>query len=78
MQKIDAAKDAGDSETIHRLIHTIKGTAGLLGATSLSMAAREAENALYEEKAIKNLNNEFKKVMEEITEFLSSRAMSTN
>jgi signal transduction histidine kinase/DNA-binding response OmpR family regulator/ABC-type amino acid transport substrate-binding protein len=78
MQKIDAAKNAGDSETVHRLIHTIKGTAGLLGATSLSMAAKEAERALYEEKAIKKMNNEFKKVMEEITEFLSSQATSTN
>ncbi|MDR1902102.1 MAG: response regulator [Treponema sp.] len=74
MQKIETARNTGDSETLHRLIHTIKGTAGLLGAKSLSTAARDTEKTLYEEKAVEKMEIEFKKVMEELAEFLPESA----
>jgi PAS domain S-box-containing protein len=70
IQKIETAVDAGDSEMVHRLIHTIKGTAGLLGAASLSTAAVDAEKALYDEPSIERLKIEFKRVLDELAEFL--------
>ncbi|MDR2093956.1 MAG: transporter substrate-binding domain-containing protein [Treponema sp.] len=74
MRKIKAAGDAGDSELVRRLIHTIKGTAGLIGATRLSMAARDVEKDLYDEKTVENMHIEFNKVIDELAELLSLQA----
>ncbi|MDR1930376.1 MAG: response regulator [Treponema sp.] len=44
--KIRSALDAGDRKTAHRLAHTLKSTAGLIGAQALRSAALALENAL--------------------------------
>ena len=42
-REIEEAMDAGDIQLAHRMAHTLKGTAGLLGLVSLQYAAREVE-----------------------------------
>jgi diguanylate cyclase (GGDEF)-like protein len=48
--KIRAALAAEDTELAHRLAHTLKGTAGLIGAEKLSRAALLVEEALRENR----------------------------
>jgi len=49
VEEITAALDGGDRKTAHREAHTLKGLAGMLGATGLQETARELETALKEE-----------------------------
>lgn len=49
--QIEAALVAGDTATAHLLAHSIKGTAGNLGALELSGAASELEKAIRENRA---------------------------
>ncbi len=50
-EDIEKAIDAGDTETAIHLAHTIKGTAGNIGAEKLHMAAGELETAFRVEQA---------------------------
>jgi HPt (histidine-containing phosphotransfer) domain-containing protein len=45
-QKIITAIESGDIILAHRLTHTLKSNAGLIGKTALQKAAQEAENLL--------------------------------
>jgi CheY-like chemotaxis protein len=48
--EITKAIDEGDIKLAHRLVHTLKGNAGILGKTRLQKAAQNAENLLINEK----------------------------
>ena len=50
LAKLNEAIGGGDFTAAHRLVHTLKGLAGLIGATGLAQAAFEAESALEGEK----------------------------
>lgn len=49
---INQAHDTDDQETVHRLIHTLKGVAGNIGAITLQNAAQELEKEFIKDKAI--------------------------
>jgi CheY-like chemotaxis protein len=49
-QKIKNALEGGDLSLAHRLAHTLKSTAGLLGASRIRHASSEIEKALAEER----------------------------
>ncbi len=46
-QRAQDALDAGDRDTLHRLVHTAKGVAGNIGLTDLAAAALALEDALH-------------------------------
>ncbi|MCL2077368.1 MAG: PAS domain S-box protein [Oscillospiraceae bacterium] len=51
IEKIESAVKDGDFKIAHRLSHTLKGLATLIGANALSEAARELEKSFIEGKA---------------------------
>jgi PAS domain S-box-containing protein len=71
-QRISAALEAGDVSLGHRLAHSLKSTAGLIGANRLRRTAFEIERALTEENIINarrqlpNLEFEISAVMKEL------------
>jgi PAS domain S-box-containing protein len=59
-ENIGAALDTGDLPRAHRLAHTLKSTAGLIGAARLRRIAFEIEKSLAEERittAVKQMGN---------------------
>jgi HPt (histidine-containing phosphotransfer) domain-containing protein len=74
--KIAEAVAAGDMKLAHRLAHTLKGSAGLIGKTGLRNAASEVEALLREgtisvwENKMSNLKNELTIVLEELKQAL--------
>jgi CheY-like chemotaxis protein len=70
--EISDAIASGDTKLAHRLAHSLKGSAGLIGKTGLKNAADEIEmllknglDSIWESK-MKTLNNELTPVLEEI------------
>jgi HPt (histidine-containing phosphotransfer) domain-containing protein len=69
LEKIKAALDAGDFQGAHRLVHTLKSTANLIGAKILGSAALVIENTVKTHNAIpaedlwNTLEKEFDAVM---------------
>ncbi|MDR0877594.1 MAG: Hpt domain-containing protein, partial [Treponema sp.] len=55
-EKIKNALEGGDITTAHRLAHTLKSAAGLLGAEKVRRPAGEIEDALADSGGEKNLN----------------------
>jgi len=49
---ITQALNSGDTETAHRLAHTIKSSAALIGENALSKIAKSAEDSLRDEKTL--------------------------
>ena len=74
--EITDAVAAGDTKLAHRLAHTLKGSAGLIGKTELKNAAAEVEALLKDdassilERRMNTLNAEMVKVIEELKPFL--------
>lgn len=71
IRAIKQALDAGDTKTAHRLAHSIKSSAGLIGEHTLVQIAQDAEDSLRDEKAVteaqlSDLENEFTLVLENI------------
>jgi CheY-like chemotaxis protein len=70
--EIEEAVAAGDTKLAHRLAHTLKGNAGMLGKTGLRAAAFEVESLLKDgidsvwENKMNILKTELKLVLEEI------------
>ena len=70
-KKISKALEDGDKKTAHFLVHTLKGTAGLIGETKLSRIAAETE-VLFASDAewkstVEKLSNELETVLEKIS-----------
>jgi len=62
---IDSYKQAihkGDLETAERLVHTLKGTAGNIGAFGIQQAALELQNAFRNKSSKKTLNALYKEL----------------
>jgi HPt (histidine-containing phosphotransfer) domain-containing protein len=74
--EISAAVSAGDTKLAHRLAHSLKGNAGMIGKTDLERAAREVEKLLKEdaalilERALTVLNTELIPVLNELQPLL--------
>ncbi|MDR2542558.1 MAG: response regulator [Treponema sp.] len=70
--EIIKAVAAGDLKLAHRLAHTLKGNAGMIGKIALKNAASEIETMLRDglasiwENKMKTLNNELKSVIEDL------------
>jgi HPt (histidine-containing phosphotransfer) domain-containing protein len=45
LQRLDAAVEAGDFEGVKRIAHSIKGSAGNIGARALHIVCRQVEEA---------------------------------
>ncbi|MDR1903270.1 MAG: response regulator [Treponema sp.] len=91
MQKIKSVLDTGDFATARRIAHTLKSTAALIGAGTLSEAAKLVENILTEKETkpalgyINKLEIEFDAVIKELSAIpqpvrmlASGRALDTN
>jgi CheY-like chemotaxis protein len=78
--EIARAVVAGDITLAHRLAHTIKSNAGLIGKTRLQKAAAEVESALKNGKSLEADMNifqyELNKVLDELKPFLDEAAAS--
>jgi HPt (histidine-containing phosphotransfer) domain-containing protein len=74
--KIKEAIAAGDITLAHRLAHTLKSSAGLIGKAELQKAAAEAESSLkngistVSDTKMNTLKNELVKVLDELRPFL--------
>jgi signal transduction histidine kinase/DNA-binding response OmpR family regulator len=72
LAKIDGALKEGDFKSAHRIAHTLKSTASLIGAKRLELAAREAEKELSAHDAVpspecmENLKNAFEATFREL------------
>ena len=65
--EIAEAAAAGDIKLAHRLAHTLKGNAGLIGKTGLQSAAEEVEELLKEGGAISVWGDKMKLLKSELT-----------
>jgi len=80
---ISDALEAGDAKLAHRLAHTLKGVAGLVGMTSLSRAALVVEQSLSSGKQellsgqLTTLEKELNTALEELTLVMNSHADNT-
>jgi HPt (histidine-containing phosphotransfer) domain-containing protein len=78
--EIEKAAAAGDMTVAHRLAHTLKGNAGMLGKADLKNAALEVEALLRDdantvwEKKMKALKIELTRVFEEFKELIDESA----
>ncbi len=54
MQEIETALEKGDIKTIGRIMHSIKGAAGSIGATNIESASEKIESQILENNAGKN------------------------
>ncbi|MCL2216412.1 MAG: ATP-binding protein [Defluviitaleaceae bacterium] len=64
------ALETGDVKTAHRLAHTLKSSAGLIGENTLAQIAKAVENSLAEGKMpdqLSDLENELNRVLEGIS-----------
>jgi CheY-like chemotaxis protein len=72
LNEISAAVAAGDTKLAHRLAHTLKGSAGLIGKTDLQRAAADVEALLKDgiasvwENKMKHLETELTLVLNEL------------
>jgi CheY-like chemotaxis protein len=79
-EEIEAAAAAGDTKLAHRLVHTLKGNAGLIGKAGLKEAAFEVEALLKDgtdsiwDNRMSNLKNELVLVFEELKPLLEDSA----
>ncbi|MDR2531273.1 MAG: PAS domain S-box protein [Oscillospiraceae bacterium] len=75
--EIAKAVEEGDTKLAHRLAHTLKGNAGMIGKTDLQKAAAEVENLLKEgvasiwENKMNLLESELEQVLNELRPLLS-------
>jgi CheY-like chemotaxis protein len=68
-KKIDDALKTGDIKLAHRLVHTLKSTAGLVGMNKLSEAARVIEHSLSHndtEQVVSSLENQMRTLEQEL------------
>jgi len=77
--EITKAIDSGDMELAHRLAHSLKGNAGQIGKTSLSIAAAVVEaqlkeEAMPEEEQMRSLESEITAVLDELKPLLTGSA----
>ncbi|MDR3000418.1 MAG: response regulator [Fibromonadaceae bacterium] len=77
-QRLSKALKEKDTELAHRIVHTLKGLAGLLGKNLLRDIAYGIENSLQQEKTItveemQKLEIELNLVMNELTQLLKER-----
>jgi HPt (histidine-containing phosphotransfer) domain-containing protein len=47
LSRLDAARNAHDDKTVHRLAHTLKGFAGMCGAVSVAKTCGELERSAF-------------------------------
>jgi HPt (histidine-containing phosphotransfer) domain-containing protein len=77
---ISDALETGDVKLAHRLAHTLKGVAGLVGMTTLVEAARIVEQSLAEGKTelldeqMDDLRHELKAALDELTPMMNTHA----
>jgi HPt (histidine-containing phosphotransfer) domain-containing protein len=77
---ISDALEAGDLKLAHRLAHTLKGVAGLVGMTTLVEAARIVEQSLAAGKTeslneqMIDLGHELKAALDELTPMMNNHA----
>jgi len=75
---INDALKSGDMKLAHRLTHTLKGVAALVGQTKLSTAAQAVEQSLLNnqteliDEQMKNLENELQEALLELTSLLEN------
>jgi CheY-like chemotaxis protein len=80
--EITKAIDEGDIKLAHRLTHTLKGSAGILGKTSLQETARNVENLLENEEnrttqlTLNALRTELDMVISDLESFMTETALS--
>ncbi|MDR2542084.1 MAG: response regulator, partial [Treponema sp.] len=82
-EEIFNAINAGDIKLAHRLAHTLKGNAGMIGKIELQKAAEEIESLLnngtiVQESKINRLKTELEAVIEELKPLLNEPAQQKN
>jgi signal transduction histidine kinase/DNA-binding response OmpR family regulator/HPt (histidine-containing phosphotransfer) domain-containing protein len=83
MQEIETALEQNDLQTIGRVMHTLKGASGSIGATNLASAAGKIESQVFDKKASKNdldldkFSEFFSRVISSLS-LLNSRDSKTN
>jgi HPt (histidine-containing phosphotransfer) domain-containing protein len=81
--EITKAIDEGDIKLAHRLVHTLKGNAGMLGKTRLQKASEDTENLLINEENRVNqlvmsvLKTELDAVLEEFESLMAEKAAAS-
>ena len=84
VKDIKDAIEAGDTKLAHRLAHTLKSVAGVVGKTALSEAAQIVEHALYTVKVdlldqqIEKLEHELQTALKELTPLMESHIGKIN
>ena len=78
--EIQEALDEGDIELAERLVHTVKGVSGTIGADGLAVVAEPIEGELHKgkKKISKNLFEEFSRVLEEVLGSLQKNLPATS
>jgi PAS domain S-box-containing protein len=76
IQNLHNAIEAGDHKTAHRIAHTLKGLAGLIGKNDLREAAASVEKSLDKEQ-IDRLEIELNLAMNELTQIISQRELES-
>ncbi|MFN3076162.1 MAG: Hpt domain-containing protein, partial [Alphaproteobacteria bacterium] len=72
VEKIRAARDADDEQTVARLVHTLKGVAGNVGAVAVQEAALAYERNPGE-RSLSRLDHSLREVMDGLRPVLPSR-----
>ena len=82
IEQIRFAHENGDSSTAHRLIHTLKGVAGNIGAMELQQAALMLENSKHENRdfaeQLNIMENSLQEVFSSIESLKSEKTPVTN
>ena len=83
LAEIGAAIDAGDIKLAHRLVHSLKGNAGIIGKAALQNAAAKAEAALKtgnipDAQQMSALKYEFNAVIKELLPLLDGAASNNS
>jgi len=79
-KKIEDAVNAGDTKVAHRLVHSLKGSAGLFGKNGLHNAAHDLELLLRSKKTsipaeiMDKLKTELELVLDELSPLLDAKA----
>ena len=84
IRDINSALEAGDVKLAHRLAHTLKGVAGLVGMAALSEAAQTVENSLSTDKQellngqMRTLENELNKALDDLAPLVDNSYRKKN
>ncbi len=72
IEHFTAAMAMGDHETAERLAHTLKGTAGNIGANGIQQAAKELQDAIKKKAGKKQIKELYKKLEQELMPVIQS------